>query len=101
MDKGNTEKVTVENTRDMRYGEIFIIKESGLDVYNTTGLNDCPAELWDALDTETVKKDFGAMQVQKNGPHFWMMDEQVGHQQGSTFPTLSPSTSRQQWLCQI
>jgi len=71
------QKVTVKNIRDSRYGEIFIIKQTGLDVYNTTGLNDCPAKLWDALDLEKLKKDFGAMQVQKNGPHFWMMDEQT------------------------
>jgi hypothetical protein len=71
------EKVVVKNIRDSRYGEIFIIKQTGLDVYNTTGLNDCPAELWDKLDLEKIKTDFGAMQVQKNGPHFWMMDEQT------------------------
>jgi hypothetical protein len=71
------EEVTVKNTRDMRYGEIFIVKPSGLDVYNTTGLNDCPAQLWDALDLEKIKTDFGAMSAQKNGPHFWMMDEQT------------------------
>lgn len=69
--------VTVKNTRDMRYGEIFIIKPTGLEVYNTTGLNDCPAELWDAMDLDAIKAQFGAMQVQKNGPHFWMMDEQT------------------------
>jgi hypothetical protein len=71
------EKVTVKNTRDMRYGEIFIIKPTGLDVYNTTGSNDCPAELWDALDPEAVKSQLGANAVQKNGPKFWMMDEQT------------------------
>ena len=71
------EKVTVKNIRDRRYGEIFIVKETGLNVYNTTGLNDCPAKLWDALDLEKIKQDFGAMSVQKNGPHFWMMDEQT------------------------
>jgi hypothetical protein len=71
------QKVTVKNIRDARYGEIFIIKETGLDVYNTTGLNDCPAKLWDKLDLDKIKKEFGAMQVQKNGPHFWMMDEQT------------------------
>jgi hypothetical protein len=69
--------VTVKNCRNSRYGEIFIIKETGLDVYNTTGLNDCPANLWDALDLEKIKNELGAMQVQKNGPHFWMMDEQT------------------------
>ncbi len=71
------EKVTVKSIRDSRYGEIFIVKQTGLEVYNTTGLNDCPAKLWDNLDLEKIKKDFGAIQVQKNGPHFWMMDEQT------------------------
>ena len=77
MDTNKLQKITFEDTRDMRYGEIFIIKETGLDVYNTTGLNDCPAELWDALDLEEIKKQFGAQAVQKNGPHFWMMDRQT------------------------
>ena len=71
------QKVAVKDIRDARYGEIFIIKETGLDVYNTTGLNDCPGDLWDKLDLEQIKQDHGAMQVQKNGPHFWMMDEQT------------------------
>ncbi len=71
------QSVTVKDIRDSRYGEIFIVKPTGLEVYNTTGLNDCPAALWDKLDLEQIKKDWGAMQVQKNGPHFWMMDEQT------------------------
>ena len=71
------QNMTAKDIRDARYGEIFIIKETGLDVYSTAGLNDCPAELWDARDLEAIKKEFGAMQVQKKGPHFWMMDEQA------------------------
>jgi hypothetical protein len=77
MNNEKMERVTVENTRDMRYGEFFIIKEDGLQVYNTTGLNDCPAELWHALDLDAIKEQFGAMSVQLNGPHFWMMDRQT------------------------
>lgn len=69
--------ISIDGCRDARYGEIFIIKPDGLEVYNTTGLNDCPAELWDRLDPEAIKKQFGAMAVQKNGPHFWMMDRQT------------------------
>ena len=76
MEARDMKQVTVDNCRNMRYGEIFIIKPTGLEVYNTTGLNDCPAELWDALDVEAIEKEFGAMSVQKNGPHFWMMDWQ-------------------------
>jgi hypothetical protein len=69
--------VTVENVRNKRYGEIFVINQGGIEVYNTTGLNDCPAELWDALDLESIKKEHDALSVQKNGPHFWMMDWQT------------------------
>jgi hypothetical protein len=65
------------NTRNMRFGEILVVKPGGADIYNTTGINDCPAELWDALDLEKIKKEFGAVVIQKNGPHYWMMDSQT------------------------
>jgi hypothetical protein len=68
---------TITGTRDLRFGEILVVKEGGIEVYNTTGLNDCPPALWDALDLEQIKKQFGARAVQKNGPHFWMMDSQT------------------------
>jgi hypothetical protein len=66
--------ITVENSRNLRFGEILVIKDKGIDIYNTTGLNECPAELWDAFDLEKLKKEFGAKAIQKNGPHYWMMD---------------------------
>jgi hypothetical protein len=69
------EKIT--NTRNMRFGEILLVKETGIEVYNTTGVNDCPAGLWNALDLDKIKKQFGALRVEKNGPHYWMMDEQT------------------------
>ena len=68
---------TFTETRDMRFGEILVVKASGIEVYNTTGLNDCPAQLWNALDPEKIAKQFGVRAVQKNGPHFWMMDSQT------------------------
>src|SRR6266478_2536448 len=71
------QKVTVNETRNMRFGEILVVKETGVEVYNTTGLNDCPAELWDKMDLEKIKQQFGAKAAQKNGPHFWMMDSQT------------------------
>jgi hypothetical protein len=37
-------------------------------------MNDCPAELWDALDVERLKKEYHAHKVILNGPHYWMMD---------------------------
>ncbi len=61
----------------MRFGEILVAKKSGVEVYNTTGMNNCPAKVWDAIDPKQLAKELGALQVIKNGPHFWMMDEQT------------------------
>jgi len=70
-------EATITNSRDMRFGEILVVTKKGIEVYNTTGVNDCPPELWNALDLERIKKEFGALTVQKNGPHYWMMDSQT------------------------
>jgi hypothetical protein len=68
---------TVTNTRDMRFGEILVVTRTGIEIYNTTGLNECSAELWDALDLQRLKDQLGALKVEKNGPHYWMMDSQT------------------------
>jgi hypothetical protein len=68
---------TINNTRNMRFGEILLVKKDGIEVYNTTGLTDCPADLWNRMDLDKVKKHFGAFRVEKNGPHYWMMDSQT------------------------
>ena len=69
--------VTVSNTRDMRFGEILVVKPDVAEVYNTTGLNDCPLEPWEAMDTKSLAKEYDAVRVQKNGPKYWMMDSQT------------------------
>jgi hypothetical protein len=68
---------TVDKTRNMRFGEILVATKEGVDIYNTTGLNDCPADLWNGMDLDRIKKQFGAFRVEKNGPHYWMMDSQT------------------------
>lgn len=77
MSNNELKSITVTGMRDTRFGEIIVVKQNGAEVYNTTGLNDCPANLWDALDLEKIKNEMGAIAVQKNGPKFWMMDSQV------------------------
>jgi hypothetical protein len=76
-DEGSMTAALIHKTRDMRFCEILVVRESGIEIYNTTGINDCPAELWDALDTKALAKKLGAGEVQLNGPHFWMMDTQT------------------------
>jgi hypothetical protein len=72
--QGKTKSYTFTNTRDMRYCEILVVTKGGIQAYNTTGVSDCPAPVWNTLDVEKIKKQFGASMVQKNGPHFWLMD---------------------------
>jgi hypothetical protein len=73
----DVKSVTVSDSRDMRFCEILMVKATGVDVYNTTGVSDCPENLWSAMDVKAVAAEFGAEKVEQNGPHFWMMDLQT------------------------
>lgn len=75
-----------------RYGEILLVRvgESGpqATVYNSFPLNDCPAELWDALDAEALAKENGAAAALLNGPRYWLMSR-IAKKPGSPQPTRS------------
>jgi len=64
--------------RATRYCEILVGNIVGtdvqLDVYNTWGLNDCPAAAWAAVDPAQVMTESGAAIVRLNGPRYWMQD---------------------------
>ena len=73
----NVESVTVTGTRDMRFGEILVVRPGGIEVYNTTGSSDCALEVWDALEPDKLAAELGAQTVLLNGPKYWMMDSQT------------------------
>lgn len=60
-----------------RYGEVLLVKTtpSGAEatVYNTFPLNDCPPELWNALDAKAIAEENGAVAALLNGPRYWLM----------------------------
>jgi len=60
-----------------RYGEVLLVRmtDSGprATVYNTFPLNDCPPDLWDALDADAIARDNGAAAALLNGPRYWLM----------------------------
>jgi len=71
----------VKDLRGKRYGEVLLVSAGAQSadgpqatVYNTFGLNDCPAELWSKLDAVAVAKDHGATAALLNGPRYWLMD---------------------------
>lgn len=73
-----TETGTVTGVRGDRYCEVLVGDVVGtkvrIDVYNTYGLNDCPAEQWDAIDADQIEAEQGADVVILNGPRLWRMD---------------------------
>lgn len=75
-----------ENLRNVRYCEIIPVTRKGGTltswVYNTLGLNDCPAAEWDALTEDEVNKEYGSVAAKLNGPRYWVIDKLVGS--GST-----------------
>ncbi len=70
------EKVT--DISGKRYGEVLLVEvgESGpqATVYNSFPLNDCPAELWSALDPQALAAENGAAAALLNGPRYWLMN---------------------------
>jgi hypothetical protein len=71
-----------EALRGVRYCEILIGGSRGLDValdvYNTIGLNECPAEAWSKLEAKALEKELGAERVILNGPRYWTIDRLDG-----------------------
>ena len=69
---------TIKGTRDARYCEIIPIVRHGVHltatVYNTLGLNDCPASVWINITEDAMKAHFGAVTVLLNGPRYFIMD---------------------------
>jgi hypothetical protein len=70
---------TITGVRDARYCEIIPVVRKGLHleatVYNTLGLNDCPASVWEAITEDAMKQRFGAITVLLNGPRHFLMDQ--------------------------
>jgi hypothetical protein len=61
----------------MRYGEVilaFLEGEPRIEVFNSFPMNQCPDELWRALNPDTVAKKANATFALLNGPRFWLMD---------------------------
>ena len=74
-DSGSTAELAV---RGERYCEVLLATSDGtnlhVDVYNSVGLNDCPADAWAALDAGTIAADHGATFAVLNGPRYWLID---------------------------
>lgn len=68
----------VTDLAGQRYGEVLLVTpgEAGpqATVFNSFPLNDCPAELWSALDPQAIAAENGAATALLNGPRYWLMN---------------------------
>jgi hypothetical protein len=74
----DTQKHMIEGVRNVRYCELITVVRRGFrltaTVYNTLGLNDCPAEVWGKITEAAMRQRFGAFKVVLNGPRHFVMD---------------------------
>ena len=78
---------TLTGLYNTRYCEIFTVTRPDppnyqVDVYNTVGLNDCPADQWAAVDFDEVKAQAGSLAAVANGPRRWLIDTIAGGKAG-------------------
>jgi hypothetical protein len=63
--------------RHRRYGEVLLVYPEAparVEVFNSFTLNDCPDDLWRAMDLAVVARANGAALAIGNGPRYWLMD---------------------------
>jgi len=81
----------IDDVRGIRYGEIIAVFDRGgrfeAEVFGTQFLNDCPQELWDALDPTAIAAELGAIFVKLNGPRHWIIDG-IGQKVNTLEPVL-------------
>lgn len=81
-----------DDVRDYRYCEIIPVFRSGatfhVEVYNTISLNECPADLWNDLEEETLVEAYDAVAVKINGPRYWVLNEIAGSGDATTNKTV-------------
>jgi hypothetical protein len=70
-----------------RYCEIFTVNSNSdggflVNVFNTVGLNRCPAEQWNAVDFKEVAESQDALLSVPNGPRRWVIDAISGAKAG-------------------
>lgn len=74
----SSEPRLLDGTRGGRYGEVLLAtaRDGGIDleVYNSYPQNDCPDELWRALDPAAIAAQYDVTAAILNGPRFWLMD---------------------------
>ena len=74
----SAQAATLGGLHDARYCEILELRgqlpNASATVWNTIGLNRCPAKWWNAFDAAELAKERNALAVLLNGPRHFLMD---------------------------
>jgi hypothetical protein len=77
---------TLRGLHDSRYCEILELKgtppDAAVTIWNTVGLNACPAAKWH-FDAAALAKELGDTAVVLNGPRHWVFDSVTGRVGGT------------------
>jgi hypothetical protein len=69
----------IPDLRKTRYCEFYLITKKGseqtLQIYNTTGVDTCPQDKLDAMNSDQIAKEHGADTLYKNAPRWWVLDK--------------------------
>jgi hypothetical protein len=79
---GSARAATLKGLHDARYCEILELKggppNGKVTVWNTIGLNECPAAAWSAFDAPSLAAELDDTLVVLNGPRHFLMDAATG-----------------------
>ena len=94
-----------EDLREFRYCEVLAISLDGMaptvDVYNTMGHNDCPADQWATLDEATIAETYGLAMARLNGPRYWVIDGIQGRGESLAGDVVDFDGLEMRWVAQI
>jgi haloalkane dehalogenase len=94
-----------EDLRDFRYCEVLAITLDDMvaivDVYNTMGHNDCPADQWSQLDAAAIARTNGLLMARLNGPRYWVIDGIQGRGASLTGDVADFDGMEMRWVARI
>ena len=71
-----------EDLLDFRFCEVIPVFIKGTtgkaEVFNTISHNECPTDLWEALEVDELKEALDAREVILIGPRYWTINDVIG-----------------------
>ncbi|NDJ61609.1 MAG: alpha/beta fold hydrolase [Chloroflexi bacterium] len=94
-----------EDLRDFRYCEVLAVSLDGMavtvDVYNSMGQNDCPADQWASLDEAAIADMYELAMARLNGPRHWVINGIQGRGESLAGDVVDFNGIEMRWVAQI